>query len=229
MKCAPKFRAVLCLVIVIAASCRSEPEAEPVEAQMDGRIHSTPTVRVEKATRELVGELRGGGYVIYFRHAATDTAIETAPIDLGDCSTQRNLSERGRRQSVQIGRAIKRLRLPVGKVLSSGYCRTLDTAVLAFGRAKATEALLSSPLDSSRSLRRLRGALRRLLSTAPKPSTNTVLISHAANIQEVARFTLAEGEAAVFIPRDRNRFKLAGRIKPEEWVVLAWMVGREEE
>src|SRR5215210_8006393 len=65
--------------------------------------------------RALFGELRKGGYVVYFRHGITETAGATdAAADLKRCETQRNLSAQGRAQASTIGRAFKKLRIPVG-------------------------------------------------------------------------------------------------------------------
>src|SRR6185503_3039882 len=69
--------------------------------------------------RAVLGELRKGGLVIYFRHAQTDQATAgDAEADLGRCETQRNLSVKGREEAAQIGKAIKALGIPVDSVLA---------------------------------------------------------------------------------------------------------------
>src|SRR5258706_14322846 len=81
----------------------------------------------------VLGELRKGGLVIYFRHGATDqTGANDETADLMKCETQRNLSAEGREQVTQIGKAFKALRIPVGTVTTSPFCRCKDTAKLAF-------------------------------------------------------------------------------------------------
>src|SRR5712691_6963762 len=72
---------------------------------------------------ELIDALRRGGYVIYFRHAATNPEeADTSDPKLGQCAAQRNLSAEGRRMAREIGAAFQTLRIPVGKVVSSPYC-----------------------------------------------------------------------------------------------------------
>src|SRR5215216_1816120 len=67
--------------------------------------------------RELVQALRGSGYVLYFRHAATDFSQEdTDTRNLRNCRTQRNLTTEGRADARAIGRAIRELRIPFGIV-----------------------------------------------------------------------------------------------------------------
>jgi len=149
----------------------------------------------------LVAALRQGGHVIYLRHAATDRG-GVDPIDsLGDCAAQRNLSAQGRADAAAIGAAVRTLGIPVGRVLASPFCRTLDTARLAFGAAEPTDdllGLLNARDDAERERRAT--ALRRRLGTPPAAGTNTVLVGHASNIAEVAGVSLPEGGAAVFRP-----------------------------
>ncbi len=100
-----------------------------------------------------------------FRHTATDWGEDDEhPVDLSDCDTQRNLSATGRRQARAIGEAIERLDIPIGRVLSSPFCRAVDTARLAFGRVVARRgSRISRTLKATRRRRRNNG-LRRLLS-----------------------------------------------------------------
>jgi len=69
---------------------------------------------------DLTRSLRAGGLVVVLRHAATDfSKADEDPVALSDCSTQRNLSAQGRADARAIGRGVRRLGLPVVKVLSS--------------------------------------------------------------------------------------------------------------
>jgi phosphohistidine phosphatase SixA len=79
----------------------------------------------------LVDRLRAGGLAIVIWHGHTDSTQDAGPIDISDCSTQRNLSEQGRSESVAMGVAIQELGIPIGDVLSSVYCRAMDTGRLA--------------------------------------------------------------------------------------------------
>ena len=67
---------------------------------------------------DLTRSLKAGGLVVVIRHAATDfSKPDQNPIVLSDCSTQRNLSAQGRADARAIGRGVRRLQLPVEKVL----------------------------------------------------------------------------------------------------------------
>ena len=151
--------------------------------------------------RDRVDRLRRGGYVLLFRHAATDFSMSDATRDLRDCTRQRNLSAEGRRQARTIGSALRRLDIPVGEVLASPYCRTRETARLAFGRVRSSTSLMSADALASASDRERQPArLRRLLATQPRRGNNTVLVSHSFAIDDATGEDLAEGEAAVVAP-----------------------------
>jgi virginiamycin B lyase len=170
-----------------------------------------------------VDELRRGGFVLAFRHAATDLSNADETRDLRDCSRQRNLTAKGRRQSRAVGSALRRLGVPVGDVLASPYCRTRDTARLAFGRLRESTALLSARFLTGSSARERQPArLRRLLAAPPRRGTNTVLVSHAFAIDDAAGVSLAEGEAAVVRPSGRPRdVEIVATVDVDEWTRLA--------
>lgn len=171
---------------------------------------------------QLVKALKQGGYVIFFRHTATDwTQRDTYLGNLENCETQRNLSEKGREDAKAIGQALLALGIPIGQVLASPYCRTRETAKLAFGRVEPTFDLVSpSYVKSEAEKEQLKDKLRNLLSTIVPEGTNTILVAHGFSIRGATELTLAEGEAAVFKPMGKDGFKLIGRILPEEWAKL---------
>jgi phosphohistidine phosphatase SixA len=90
----------------------------------------------------------------------------------------------------------------VGDVLSSEYCRTRETAELAFGRVTPSRDLTSraSTTDEAERAERIE-ALRGLLSTPPPTGVNTVLVGHLFNLQDATGISIAEGEAAIFLPQ----------------------------
>jgi phosphohistidine phosphatase SixA len=175
--------------------------------------------------RALVEALAGGGYVILMRHQATEeVAPDPAVFDIGDCDTQRNLSDEGRQASQEIGAAFRKLGIRVGKVLASPYCRCLETGKLAFGRAEPSELL--GVFDRLPSLEKdERGAdIRKLLATPPaEAGTNTVLITHTGTLlYSFGLDTTPEGIAHVFQPGPvPGLSQYVGRIEPDEWSALA--------
>ncbi len=171
------------------------------------------------SARELIERVREGGYVIYFRHALTDHAqIDKDREKLDNCATQRNLSKEGREQAREIGSAMERLGVPVGEVLSSPYCRALDTANLAFGRSEVRKELRFGMGADTKETAWLASKLRDLLSKPPEAGSNRILVSHSSNLKEAARvWPRHEGGAYIFHPLERNGFLYVGEIAPGEW------------
>lgn len=169
----------------------------------------------------LVRALQHGGYVIYFRHAATDQSKpDSDRLDLKNCATQRNLSEKGREQSRVIGKAFSDLGIKVSSVLSSPYCRCIDTAKIAFGKATVVHDLEFAMAKNEADTKRLGKALRKYLGATPQRGTNTVIVAHSANLKEaVGIWPQPEGAAHVFESQG-GAIKYVARVGPEEWPEL---------
>jgi hypothetical protein len=165
----------------------------------------------------LIHKLREGGYVLYMRHASTDFSQNDARMtSYEDCASQRNLTEKGRAEAREIGSHVKRLGIPVGEVLASPFCRTMETARLAFGKPRATQEVRGGPARSDDAKRY--EPLRKLLSTPVPAGQNRVISSHGNPFQAVAGPPyLAEGEIAVVRPEGALRFTVIARIRPEDW------------
>ncbi len=172
------------------------------------------------ATASLKNKLQSGGFVIFLRHTATDrTQIDRDRDDLSNCQSQRNLSESGREQARMIGDAMRKLDIPIGTVLSSPYCRCQDTAELAFGSSVVRRELRFGVGDDLLQTSKLAASLQTLLSTPPALGTNTVLVSHTANLKEATGiWPQPEGAAYVFKPLQDQGFEFLGRIPPNSWL-----------
>lgn len=170
----------------------------------------------EIAAKELLAMLRAGGYVLYFRHTSTDFGqSDEAMTSFDDCEKQRNLTEKGRDEARAIGVAIKTLTIPIGTILSSPFCRTTETAQLAFDRVEKSIDLRGGPISGDPASY---PALRKQLSTWPQPETNTILVGHGNPFRSIAGAPhLSEGEAAVLQPVRDGEYRIIARIRLEEW------------
>jgi len=170
----------------------------------------------------LVRALRGGGFTLYFRHTATDfSQNDRAMGDYGECATQRNLSEAGRAQAREIGAAIRELALPVGEVIASPFCRTMETGRLMFGRAEPSTVVRgyegTNPANADY------GKLAALLASPPAAGTLRMIASHGNPFRAIAGPPhLDEGEAAVLKPAGAG-FVVVARIRRDDWARLAGM------
>lgn len=188
-----------------------------------GEIEETAgTTEATAVAFDPVEDLRGGGYVIFFRHAETDmTQTDAEAADPEDCSVQRNLSESGREQAQEIGAAIEQLEVPIDEVLASPYCRTRQTAELAFGRVQTSRDLLSSDYLPEGSTETPEEALRELLATPPPDGANTVLVGHEVALRTATGQSAREGGAVVFEPLEDGEFRFVDGLAPEAWAEIA--------
>jgi phosphohistidine phosphatase SixA len=160
-----------------------------------------------RAADDLWALLRDGRQVVLLRHGTTTPGVGDPPgFRLDDCATQRNLTDAGREEARRIGAAFRAQRVPVGRVLSSPWCRCLETARLAFGRAEPWPALANLFGRQDRA-----DAFRAAIAEPPSDGT-LVLVSHGSTISAVTGVMPAMGEFLVVTPEGGGRFKVAGRI-----------------
>ncbi len=164
------------------------------------------------ADEALWTQLKQGGYVVLIRHASTEFGIGDPPgFKLDDCSTQRNLSDTGRAEARRLGETFRSRGVPVSEVRSSQWCRCMETAKLAFGRAEPWPAINSVFADRSQEPAQRRAVLE--LASKVKPPRNLVLVTHNYNINALVGASPAKAEIVV-ARFDNGELKLVGRIAP---------------
>jgi phosphohistidine phosphatase SixA len=197
-------KTLLCLLASLVVASLSAATARAMQPS----LQTVPAPAAERASLpskpirsdRLLAELRKGGYILYFRHASTDFSRDDSRSQSDDdCANQRPLSDEGRSEARAIGAAIRDLGIPIGSVLASPRCRTMETAMLAFGRAEKLAAVRGGPAHPQQPDRY--AALRQLLATRVKPGANLVISSHGNPFYAVAgKPYLAEGEGVVVGP-----------------------------
>jgi phosphohistidine phosphatase SixA len=175
-------------------------------------LAAVPAEAVDEALWTL---LKGGGQVVLVRHAATDMSQRDAVgAPLSDCARQRNLTDDGREDARLIGAAFRARGVPVGRVLSSDYCRCLETARLAFQRVEPWLPLQQSLTNAE--IQAQRTADIRALASVPPAGGNLVLVTHQFTIRILTGIPIDEGELLILTPRGGGVFDVAGRIPVEE-------------
>jgi phosphohistidine phosphatase SixA len=157
--------------------------------------------------------LRSGGQVVLMRHTVTPPGVGDPPgMRVDDCSTQRNLTQEGRRHATAIGEVVRLHGVEFDRVLSSPMCRCLDTARLAFGRAEILNATMNPRAgieDKPREVREMRA-----LATDKRRGGNVILVSHGTTITGVTGLNVEPGEMIVVTPQGEGHFELRGRLRP---------------
>jgi broad specificity phosphatase PhoE len=150
--------------------------------------------RADATDDGLVTALRAGGVAVLLRHATTEPGVGDPPgFRAGVCSTQRQLSAEGRVQSQRVGAWFRDRGLMPAAVRSSTWCRCLDTASLAFGRADPWQPLDSFFGERSRADGQnaaMRAALARIA-----PGRFDVWVTHQVNITAFTGESVSMGEA----------------------------------
>ncbi|WP_334500677.1 histidine phosphatase family protein [Bradyrhizobium sp. AZCC 1678] len=155
--------------------------------------------------------LRAGGHVALMRHADAPGGFGDPPgFRVDDCATQRNLSEKGRADAAKIGVQLKREGIAFEKILSSPWCRCIDTARLLNLGTVETAATFGNVVV----LRDQREALTtgaRALIAKWAGRGNLLVATHGANIQALTGISPASGEIVV-IKGGNDRAEPVGRL-----------------
>ena len=186
-------------------------------------VAGTAWSQTSPSAGEVLKLLRGGGYVIVFRHGATHAdQADTDPLNLDNVAKQRQLNDKGRADATAVGEAFRGAAIPVGKSYSSRFYRAVETARLIGGKEPQTTPDITeggqvvSPNENTRRTQ----ALRALVATAPAPGTNTLIVTHKPNILDAFGkdwFEIKEGEASVFKPDGSGKYTLLGRVQINQW------------
>lgn len=163
-----------------------------------------------QANEDLWSQLKSGGHVVLMRHTITTPGAGDPPgFRLDDCSTQRNLTDEGRQHARKIGEAFRARSISVERVLSSPWCRCLETARLAFGKAEAWQPL-SNLFGRSENEAKQVSELRAFVSQ-PR-ANNTMLVTHGSTIAALTGISPATGEMVVVAPQGAGKFAVRGRL-----------------
>lgn len=153
------------------------------------------------------------GAVLLMRHATAPGTGDPANMRLGDCTTQRNLSDEGREEARRIGERFRTAGIAFDRILTSEWCRTTETAeLLGLGPVTAFPPANSFFADRSTADRQTAEVLAFL---AGLPEAERVLIvTHQVNITALTGITPRSGEIVV-TRRDGDSLTVLDRLPPE--------------
>ena len=158
---------------------------------------STAEVAVADDAANAWKALRSGGHVALMCHAdAPGSAGDPPGFRVEDCATQRNLSEKGRADAEKIGSRLKREGIAFEKILSSPWCRCIDTAKLLNLGTVETEATFGN-IVVLRDQREALTAGARALIAKWTARGNLLVLTHGANIFALTGISPASGEIVV--------------------------------
>jgi len=158
-------------------------------------ISAAPATASERVWEDLRED---AGMVILYRHALAPGGGDPPDFDVKDCSTQRNLSDAGRRQARAMGDALRENKVNVRRVLSSPWCRSRETAELMKVGPVRTMMRFGSTFTAPSAVAQRRESLA--LKTIARQSNRSgvvVVSSHQANIVDLTGMAPTSGEGIV--------------------------------
>ena len=161
------------------------------------------------ASDYIVDQLKEGGKIVMIRHAYAPGSGDPDHFSIKDCSTQRNLSKKGIKQSKLIGNFFKKNKIPIDIVFSSEWCRCKETALYAF-KSFETNSFLNSFYSSKfqnnkdKQITRLKDYIKKW-----KGKKNLIFITHYVVIEEILNVSLSSGEIVIF----DTEFNVIGKIE----------------
>ena len=169
--------------------------------------------------RTLLNSLREGGYILYVRHGEALVGADPSNLNFQHCSTQRNLSEVGRRQAITYGEVLRSLRIPIEyPVLASPFCRTRETAELAFGKEIVqvdpflVEIYRLSGYSKPTKQTKILNSFNSVLEIPPPLGSNKVIIAHSFP-QGVGFGQIPDMGTVIVKPRGQgNGYEVVGRV-----------------
>ncbi len=157
--------------------------------------------------------MRQGGHVALMRHADAPGTADPEGFRVDLCATQRNLSARGRADATTAGERLRAQGVGFDKVLSSPWCRCLDTArLMDMGPVEAV-ATFGNPIVLRDQREELVAGARKVVEAWRGPGT-LLIVTHGALIGALTGHHPSSGEIVVVAPATDGRPTVVGRIEP---------------
>ena len=157
---------------------------------------------------KILKSLKEGKKLVFIRHAIAPGNGDPNNFDINDCSTQRNLDEKGIEESKKIGLFFKNNKIKIDKVLSSQWCRCKDTAKYAFKNFETFNALNSFydekfAANEAKQIKDLKNYIKNWNS-----DKNLVLVTHFVVISSILNTGSSSGEIII----SDKKFNIIGSI-----------------
>ena len=148
------------------------------------------------AQTELANAMQDGQHVLLMRHADAPGYGDPQGYQLNQCSSQRNLGERGRKQAQAIGKWLSKQGITKAQVYSSAWCRCLDTAALLNKGVVTKEAALGSFFDNMSQSKKQTEDLAKLIQAEriKYPKAPIIMVTHHVNIESFTGKVLNSGD-----------------------------------
>ena len=167
---------------------------------------------VDSDQAELIKRMQAGGHILMIRHALAPGFGDPPEFQIGDCSTQRNLDDRGRQQARAIGNWLRARGITAARVYSSQWCRCLETAeLLELGPVKELPAL-NSFFELTHHREPNLKALRAFIAAQPPDGELVILVTHQVTVSAIADEFVSSGEGVLLELIAGAPYRIVGRL-----------------
>lgn len=152
--------------------------------------------KLATAQSELANKLNDGAHILLMRHADAPGYGDPRNYQIGQCATQRNLGDVGRKQAKNTGDWLSSQGITQAKVYSSPWCRCVDTATLLNKGEVKKEMTLGSFFDDMSQAKKQTDELTKFIATERKqfPKTPIIMVTHHVNIQSYVGEVVNSGD-----------------------------------
>jgi phosphohistidine phosphatase SixA len=161
---------------------------------------------------EMIDRMKAGGHILMIRHALAPGSGDPANFRIGDCSTQRNLDARGRKQAKAIGDWLRSNGISLARVYSSQWCRCLETAELLQMGSVVELPALNSFYELTQDREPNLKALRTFMAQQPSDGVLIILVTHFVTISAIANEAVSSGEGVLLELKENAPYEIVGRL-----------------
>ncbi|MEE4263128.1 MAG: histidine phosphatase family protein [Desulfobacteraceae bacterium] len=167
---------------------------------------------VDSDQAEMIEKMKAGGHILMIRHALAPGTGDPANFRIGDCSTQRNLDDRGREQARSIGNFLRSKGIASARVYSSQWCRCLETAELIDMGSVAELPALNSFFELTQNREPNLKALRKFIAEQPSGGVLVILVTHQVTISAITDVGVSSGEGVLLKLNEDAPYEVVGRL-----------------
>ena len=148
------------------------------------------------------------------RHAIAPGTGDPANFTVGDCTTQRNLDDTGRQQARETGDRIRAMGIELTLILTSQWCRCVDTARL-LDLGPVTEEPALNSFFRNRSTEAAQTAEIKAKLASLSGDEKLLLVTHQVNITALTDIFPRSGEIILFrMSDDGKELDVLSRLMP---------------
>ncbi|KGR79821.1 histidine phosphatase family protein [Ureibacillus manganicus] len=172
----------------------------------------------------LLNSLRNGGFILYVRHGEANVGNDLPNLNFQNCLTQRNLSNMGRSQARYYGEILRYLQIPIQiPIIASSYCRTIETAQLAFGIENVQDNPILVGVNRlngnlpSNDRQKILKQLTSVLEEIPEDGKNKVIVAHSFP-NGVGIGSIPYTGTVIVKPKGKgNGYEVVGKLSLADW------------